>query len=142
MPKQGPVKRIWNAMRGREQPVPALPEKDKRVVLAMTKLRHVGIVENRALHFQASIVLDTAMRAYKEGAAVSYAAAIDKQEEVMRHINDGQLPLDERYAHELARRALKPGGLEAAQSWIEAVEAEVQGTPNSLYPNLIPAKRD
>ena len=141
MTEQGLAKRVWNAMRGRGQPAPALSEEDRRVTLALAGLRTIGIVENRVLHFMASVVLDAALRSYKEGISDSYAAAIDAQEEVARRVNSGQLPLDEEYACELARRALEPGGLEAAQSWIEAAEPELQGTPSSMYPNLAPTHR-
>ena len=142
MPKQGLAKRVWNAMKARKQPASALSEEDIRARSAMAKLRAIGIVENRVIHFKASIVLDAVFHTYKRGIAINYAAAFDKQEEVIRRVNNGQLPLDEQYALELARRALEPGGLEAAQSWIEAAEVEVQGTSNSLYPNLIPTKGD
>ena len=142
MTRQGLAKRVWNAIRGRKQPAHALSEEDKRVMSAMAGLRAIGIVDNRVIHFKASIVLDAVFHTYKRGIAINYAAAFDKQEEVIRRANDGQLPLDEQYALELARRALEPGGLEAAQSWTEAAEVEVQGTPNNLYPNLIPTKGD
>ena len=141
MTEQGLVKRVWNAMRGRGQPAPALSEEDRRVMSAMARLRAIGVVENRILHLKASIFLDAALRTYREGISDSYAAAIDEQEEVMRRVYSGQLPLDEEYGCELARRALEPGGLEAAQSWIEAAEPELQGTPSSMYPNLAPTHR-
>lgn len=128
-------------MRESKQSVPTLSEEEGRAARAFAMLRTIGVAENRALHFKASIVVHAALQAYQSGRAASYADAIDEQEEMMRKLSEGQLPLDEKYAHELARRALEPGGLEAAQSWIETVEVEVQGTPNSMYPNLIPTKR-
>lgn len=142
MPKQGLAKRVWNAMKARKQPAPALSEEDIRIGSAIAKLRYIGIVEKRVIHFKASIVLHAVFQTYKRGITNNYTDAFDNIEKMTRRVNNGQLPLDEQYAIELARRALEPGGLEDAQSWIEAAEAEVQGTSNSLYTDLIPTKGD
>ena len=71
-------------------------------------------------------MLEAASLFYRKGGSDSICDAIDKVEEVMCNSYRGKLPFLERYAHELARRAIRSGGVEAVEPWIRAAEDELR----------------